>query len=153
MVRGTVCFGDDSLTKIEGRGVVEFLCKNGERCSFTRVYFIPQLTVNIINVGQLDEAGYDMHIKARKMDIRGLGGWLLARTERKQSHLYVLDVNIAWRAACLSAQVEVEAMRWHARLGHVNMPMLRRMVNQELVRGMPSLEQVEGVCEACMTGK
>jgi transposase InsO family protein len=33
------------------------------------------------------------------------------------------------------------------------MPVLRQMANQELVKGMPSLEHVEGVCEACMTGK
>jgi transposase InsO family protein len=65
----------------------------------------------------------------------------------------VLDVNIARRAACLSARAEAEARRWHARLEHVNMPVLRQMANQELVKGMPSLEQVEGVCEACMTGK
>jgi hypothetical protein len=128
-------------------------CENGERRSFAGVYFIPWLTANIVSVGQLDEARYEVHIRTGKMDIREPGGRLLARIERKQSRLYVLDVNIAWRAACLSARVEADARRWHARLGHVNMPVLRRMVNQELVRGMPSLEQVEGVCEACMTGK
>jgi hypothetical protein len=152
-VRGTVCFSDDSMTKIEGRGVVDFLYQNGERRSFTRVYFIPWLTANIVSIRQLDEAEYDIHIKAGKMDIREPGGRLLARIERKQSRLYMLDVNIACRAACLSMRAEAEARRWHAQLGHVNMPVLRRMANQELVRGMPSLEQVEGVCEACMIGK
>jgi hypothetical protein len=117
------------------------------------VYFIPRLTMNIVSVRQLDEVGYDIHIKTGKMDIRKPGGRMLARIERKQSRLYVLDVNIARRAACLSARAEAEARRWHARLGHVNMPVLRRMANQELVRGMPSVEQVEGVYEACMTGK
>jgi hypothetical protein len=36
-VRGTVRFGDDSMTEIKGRGVVEYLCKNGERRSFAGV--------------------------------------------------------------------------------------------------------------------
>jgi hypothetical protein len=151
--RGTVHFDDDSMTEIEGRGVVEYLCKNGEWRSFAGVYFIPWLTANIISVGQLDEAGYEVHIRTGKMDIREPGGRLLARIERKQSRLYVLDVNIAQRATCLSARVEAEARRWHTRLGHVNMPVLRQMPNQELVRGMPFLEQVERVCEACMTEK
>jgi hypothetical protein len=44
----------------------------------------------------------------------------------------MLDINIARRAACLSARAE--AKRWHAQLGHVNLPVLRRMANQELVR-------------------
>jgi hypothetical protein len=91
------------MTEIEGRGVVEFLCKDGERRSFAGVYFIPRLTANIVSVGQLDEAEYDIHIKAGKMDIREPGGCLLARIKREQSRLYVLDVNIARRAACLSA--------------------------------------------------
>jgi hypothetical protein len=59
--------------------------------------------VNIVSVGQLEEAGYDIHIKTWKMDIREPGGRLLARIERKQSRLYMLDINIARRAACLSA--------------------------------------------------
>jgi hypothetical protein len=82
-VRGTVRFGDDSMTEIKGRGVVEFLCKNGERRSFTGMYFIPELMANIVSVGQLDEARYDIHIKAGKMDIRKPDGRLLARIERK----------------------------------------------------------------------
>jgi hypothetical protein len=86
-VRGTVRFGNDSMTEIECRGVVEFLCKNDERRSFAGVYFIPRLMSNIVSVGQLDEAGYDIHIKAGKMDIHEPGGRLLARIERKQSRL------------------------------------------------------------------
>jgi hypothetical protein len=110
-VWGTVRFGDDSMTEIEGRGVVEYRCKNGERRSFTGVYFIPQLTANIVSVGQLDEAGYEVHIRTGKMDIREPGGRLLARIERKRSRLYVLNVNIAWRATCLSARAEADVKR------------------------------------------
>jgi hypothetical protein len=84
-MRGTVRFGDDSMTEIEGRGVVEFLFKNGERRSFTGVYFIPRLMVNIVSVGQLDEAGYDIHIKAGKMDIRESGGRAPASQDREET--------------------------------------------------------------------
>jgi hypothetical protein len=141
------------MTEIEGKGVVEFLCKNGERCSFTGVYFIPRLTTNIVSVGQLDEARYDIHIKAGKMDICKPDGRLLARIERKQSRLYVLDINIAHRAACLSAQAEAEARRWHTRLGPVNMYVLRNMANQDRVRGLPPIGLVSELCDARMAGK
>jgi hypothetical protein len=33
------------------------------------------------------------------------------------------------------------------------MPELRRMANQELVRGLPHIEEVDELCEACMAGK
>jgi hypothetical protein len=45
------------------------------------------------------------------------------------------------------------AKRWHTRLGHVNMQVLRRMANQEVVRGLPLIGAVGELCEACMAGK
>jgi hypothetical protein len=56
-VRGMVRFSDDSVTEFEGRGKVQFTCKNGERI-FGRVLYIPMLSANIISIGRLDEDGY-----------------------------------------------------------------------------------------------
>jgi hypothetical protein len=47
----------------------------------------------IISMGQLDEAGYNIHIKQGFMSIREPGGQLLARIARWRSMLYVLK----WR--------------------------------------------------------
>jgi hypothetical protein len=46
------------MVQIEGMSIVLFSGKNGEHQTFTGVYYIPQLTTNIISVGQLDEMGY-----------------------------------------------------------------------------------------------
>jgi hypothetical protein len=81
-VRDTVHFSDDSVAEIEGRGSMVFICKNGEHRSFAEVYFIPWLMANIVNVGQLHEVSYDIHIKNARMDIREPGGRLLARVQR-----------------------------------------------------------------------
>jgi hypothetical protein len=88
-----------------------FMCKNGEHRSFVGVYFIPRLMANIVSVGQLDEAGYDIDIKNARMDIREPGDQLLARMQRKENMLYVLDVNVAQRANCLMARADTEARR------------------------------------------
>jgi hypothetical protein len=152
-VQGTVRFGDDSVAEIEGRGTVEFLCKDGEHRVFVGVYYIPRLMANIISLGQLDELDYDIHIGGAKLEIREPGGRLLARVEQRPNRLYVLDVNVARREVCLSAREEAVAKRWHARLGHVNMPVLRRMANQEVVHGLPLIGAVGELCEACMVGK
>jgi hypothetical protein len=117
------------------------------------VYFIPRMTAKIICVRQLDEVGYDIHIKTGKMDIREPSGRLLARIERKQSRLYVLDVNIVRRAACLSARAEVKVRHWHTRLGHVNMPVLRSMANQDWVRGLPQIGLMSELYDPYMAGK
>jgi hypothetical protein len=54
---GTIHFGDGSVVEIEGCGSAIFSCKNGEHRTLTTIYFIPRMHVNIINLGQLEEAG------------------------------------------------------------------------------------------------
>ena len=62
-------FGDGSVAEIEGRGTVLFQCKNGKHRSFTGVYFIPRLTVNIVSLGQLEVAGFAIHLNHGAMSI------------------------------------------------------------------------------------
>jgi hypothetical protein len=132
---------------------VVFKCRNGEERSFARVYYIPRLMANIINVGQLDESGYDIHIKQGVMSVREPGGQLLASIEcLSKNRLYVLNINLAL-VECLAAHGEEEAQRWHARLGHVHMEALRKMAREELVHGLHTIGQVSEVCESCMAGK
>ena len=151
-VRGSVRFGDGSVAEIEGRGTVLFQCKNGKHRSFAGVYFIPRLTANIVSLGQLEEAGFDIRLNHGAMSIREEGGRLLARIPHSDNRLYVLNINIA-RPVCLAARGEESAWWWHTRLGHVNMPALRKMARKELVRGLPTIDQVDQLCEACLAGK
>jgi transposase InsO family protein len=53
----------------------------------------------------------------------------------------------------LAAHTGDEAWRWHARFGHTNFTALRKMGKEELVCGLPVLEQVEQVCDSCLVGK
>jgi transposase InsO family protein len=151
-VFGSVRFGDDSVVEIEGRGTMLFKCKNGEHRSFTGVYYIPRLTANIVSLGQLEEAYYDVHLRCGGMDIREPKGRLLARIPRAGNQLYVLNIGVAW-PVCLASRDEESAWRRHVRLGHINMPALRKMAREELVRGLPSIEQVDQLCELCLAGK
>jgi hypothetical protein len=151
-VRGSVRFGDGSIAQIEGSGTVLFTCKNGEHQSLPNVYYLPRLTANIISVGQLDEGGYQVLVRHGVMRIRDEERRLLARILRSPGRLYVLDVNIA-RLVCLAARSDDAAWTWHARFGHANFTALRKMAREELVRGLPTLNRVEQVYEACLAGK
>jgi hypothetical protein len=68
-VLNTVRFGHDLVARIEGRGTIMFVCKNGESHSFDGVYFIPHLTTNIVSISQLDEIGYKIDINTDTMKI------------------------------------------------------------------------------------
>jgi hypothetical protein len=56
-VQGTVRFGDGSIVPIEGRGMVTFPGKTGEKIKLANVLYIPRLKNNIILLGQPDERG------------------------------------------------------------------------------------------------
>ena len=151
-ITGSVRFGDGSITQIEGTGTVLFSCKNGEHRSLPNVYYLPRLTANIISVGQLDEGGYQVLVEDGVMRIRDEERRLLAKIPRSPGRLYVLDVTIA-RPVCLAARTDDDAWTWHSRFGHIHFAVLRKMAREELVRGLPLLNQVEQVCEACLAGK
>jgi transposase InsO family protein len=151
-IHGTVRFGDGSVAQIEGSGTILFTCKNGEHQKLSNVYFLPRLTANIISVGQLDEGRYQVLVEDGTMRIRDEERRLLARIPRSPGRLYVLTVTIA-RPVCMAARTDEEAWTWHARLGHINFTALRKMTREGLVRGMPLLNQVDQVCEACLAGK
>jgi hypothetical protein len=148
----TVKFTDGSVVDIEGVGIILYECKNGEHRSLSNVYFIPRLTTSIISVGQLDEFEFEIQIKRGIMSVREEEQRLLARVHRGAERLYRLELKIA-RHVCLAAHSGESAWCWHVRFGHVNFTSLKKMAVGGLVRGLPKLEQLEKLCEACLVGK
>jgi hypothetical protein len=86
------------------------------------------------------------------MQIHEEGGRLLTRVMKGPTRLYLLELNIA-QPVCLSARVGEEAWKWHARFGHTNFASLRKMGKEELVKGLPILDQVEQLCVPYLAGK
>jgi hypothetical protein len=150
-VVGTVRFGDGSVVKIEGRGVVLFSCKNGEHRRLNAVYYIPCLDTNLISIGQLDEEGYDIHVKDGLMRIRDEQSRLLARVQRSPSRLYTLRLDIA-RPVCLTARKADTAWLWHQRYGHISFQALKKLQSGDMVRGLPPVDHVDQLCDSCLAG-
>jgi hypothetical protein len=86
------------------------------------------------------------------MCIRESGERLLTKIDHDENQLYMLNVNIA-QPVFLVVRGEEAAWRWHTRLEHIGMSALRGMAHEELVRGLPSIEQVDQLCDACLAGK
>lgn len=45
------------------------------------------------------------------------------------------------------------AWTWHACYGHLNFDALRKLAWQEMVHGLPLVEQADQLCDACLAGK
>jgi hypothetical protein len=64
----------------------------------------------------------------------------------------VLEAEIAI-PVCLAMRVSESTWLWHARFGHLNFPALRKLARDDMVRGLPEVEQVDQICDGCLAGK
>ncbi|OAE34466.1 hypothetical protein AXG93_3472s1010 [Marchantia polymorpha subsp. ruderalis] len=151
-VDGTVSFGDNSVVDIKGRGTVLITVRGGEHRALTDVYFIPRLKTSIVSLGQLDENGYPSSIRDDYMSLWDRQDRLLANVTRSAYRLYKVVLQVA-QPVCLSVRHGDGAWRWHERLGHQNFGALKTMARTGLLRGLPPIEHVEQVCDACLAGK
>ncbi|WVZ54331.1 hypothetical protein U9M48_005143 [Paspalum notatum var. saurae] len=151
-VRGSVKFGDASGVEIKGVGSVLFTTASGEHKLLTGVYYIPALRNSIISLGQLDENGSRVVIESGVLRIWDHHRRLLAKVTRGTNRLYVLNVQVA-QPLCLAARRDDEAWQWHERFGHLHFEALKRLSANEMVRGLPSLDHVEQLCDVCVLTK
>jgi hypothetical protein len=140
-VQGTVRFGDGSIVPIEGRGMVTFLGKTGEKIKLANVL-----------LGQLDERGCTVRIQAGVLRVWDRRQRLLIKIRRGKNRLYVLQINVA-RGVCLGVRHdEGEDECWHARYGHIGYDALRQLSRQDMVTGLSAIEEKQG-CDTCIITK
>ncbi|KAI5444882.1 hypothetical protein KIW84_013236 [Lathyrus oleraceus] len=97
---GNVSFGDASKVKVEGKGTIRYLQKDGLIGSIQDVYYVPNLKTNILSLGQLTEKGYSILMKERILYLKDKLGHLIARVEMERNRMYKLDL-INVREKCL----------------------------------------------------
>ncbi|KAI5409427.1 hypothetical protein KIW84_055023 [Lathyrus oleraceus] len=127
---GNVSFGDASKVKVEGKGTIRYLQKDGLIGSIQDVYYVPNLKTNILSLGQLTEKGYSILIKERILYLKDKLGHLIARVEMERNRMYKLNL-INVREKCLQVNVEDKASLWHLRFGHLHHAGLRRRLVME----------------------
>ena len=66
-------------------------CSNGEELEFKNVLYMPQLHVNILSLGYLDEHGCSMMLQSEFLVIYDQHGKLLTKVCRCQDRLYRLE--------------------------------------------------------------
>ena len=151
-ITGQVKFGDGSTVTIRGKGVISFMCKNGEEWSLRDVYYIPTLCNNILSLGQLSEEGSKVILEEDELRVYNQGGALLMRVQRSANRLYKISLEES-KPVCGLSKVEEETWLWHNRLGHVNFKAMELMSREELALGIPKFMQPKKNCEGCLMSK
>ena len=147
-----VRFGDGSVVDICGRGTVFIVIDNERHHELLSVYWIPRLKSNIVSIGQLDELGYLTHVEHDFMTVHDNDKALIAKVPRTRNHLYIAHLQIV-QPICLSVHAHDDAWRWHSRFAHQSFRNLEKMAKTGMVRGLPIINHVQQLYEACLVGK
>ena len=133
--------------------------------SFRDTIFVPGLRETIISLGQLDKEDCTTQTSRGKMKVFGTSGELLFSAFLHNGR-YFLDtsyyygpnivqptrVNGVDAFVVADAKVDNSAELWHCRMGHANMPDIRRLQHLALGVQIPSKHKLQ-FCEPCVLSK
>ena len=87
---GNVAFGDESSTKILGKGIVKL---GSENVKSVKVLLVEYLKHNLLSVSKMCDQGYTLTFDSRKCKIRENNSErLVATATRRLDNIYILDM-------------------------------------------------------------
>ncbi|CAH9081524.1 unnamed protein product [Cuscuta europaea] len=150
--RSTVRLGDGKHLTVEGLGTISLQTEQGKTKLLHNVQYVPELTHNLLSVGQLLSGGYSVIFEMNMCVIKDKkSGETLIRILMGKNKVFPLDLTGSGSQA-LVVRGEENAKLWHLRYGHLNLHSLKLLSTKEFVHGLPSIGSLE-FCEGCVYGK
>ncbi|WVZ20353.1 hypothetical protein V8G54_007675 [Vigna mungo] len=144
--KGLTCFycGKDGHKKPECRFLKRDQ-KNGNKLVLKEVRHVPEMRLNLISVGKLDDAGMNNQFSDGRWKL--CRGSMIVARGKKEGSLYCMQGKI-YKGETNVAQEESKEL-WHKRLGHMSEKGLEILAKDHLqsIKGQP-LE----LCEDCLAG-
>ena len=113
---GMVKMGNHVTSKIVGIGEVTLMTKNGSKLVLTEVSHMPEMHLNLISTGKLDEARMTNQFSAERWN-HSRESMVIARG-KKEGSLYIMQGKICkWE---MNVVQDTTKELWHKRLGHMS---------------------------------
>ncbi|KAI3692410.1 hypothetical protein L6452_32225 [Arctium lappa] len=156
---GHVAFGDNPAGgNISGKGNV-----SKGKMTFEDVYYVEQLRYNLLSVSQVCDKKHSILFNDTEFIILAPGfkvvdeSMILLRTPRKDN-VYCLDLESVVSDSsinCLFSKASLdESSLWHRRMCHMNFKTIKKLVKNNLVRGLPQkVFSCDDHCVVCPKGK
>ncbi|XP_013632638.1 PREDICTED: uncharacterized protein LOC106338144 [Brassica oleracea var. oleracea] len=127
---GKFTFGDGGQGKIRAIGITS----RPDVPKLSNVYFVEGLKANLISVSQLCDEGLEVIFNSKECRAVDARNNVVLRGIRSGNNCYL------WRPSNVYfTATESRLDLWHKKLGHMNTNGLSRLVNAEVVRGVPDL--------------
>ncbi|KAD6118940.1 hypothetical protein E3N88_10211 [Mikania micrantha] len=149
----SVKLGNDLKLLVQGLGDIK-LTVEGVTQTITKVYYVPDLTSNLLSVGQLQEKDLTIVIKHNMCKAYHAQRGLLFTSLMTKNRMFVIQGSMKTATdRCLEVKADADSLIWHRRFGHISFKYLRTMQQNELVLGLPKVGEYNKVCDTCLMGK
>ncbi|KAJ4820349.1 polyprotein [Rhynchospora pubera] len=147
----SVRLGNNKEIQVEGIGKVAVPTASGTRV-LHNVYFIPQLSQNLLSIGQMMNSGYEIKFEGNTCKIEESGTKnVMAIIQKTHNNLFPLKMLEVDESALAVTDLS-QSWLWHHRYGHLNINGLKLLNQKHMVIGLPEIDEV-GLCEGCILGK
>lgn len=151
-LRETVKLGDNSRMNVMGKGNVAMVV-NGITQVITGVFYVPDLTNNLLSIGQLTDKGLRIVIERGKCEIYHPQKGLISEIIMSSNRMFKLFARIKKKEQMCFSLTEDSMQLWHRRYGHLSCKGLKTLQQKGMVKGLPLLGAMSRVCEVCLLGK
>ncbi|WKA10494.1 hypothetical protein VitviT2T_028060 [Vitis vinifera] len=142
--------GNGGYVDVKGRGTVAIKTNSGIKL-ISDVLFVPDISQNLLSVGQMLEKQYSLQFKDNQCIIFDPYGEKLLCLKMK-SKSFAINWENAAEYAYAGVTQSVSDL-WHKRFGHYNQRSLVELKKLELVEDMPNVSNEAQICEICQQGK
>nr|AAV88069.1 hypothetical retrotransposon [Ipomoea batatas] len=145
---GELRMGNDGQVKVTGTGTVCLETSNGTKLVLKNVKHAPDIRLNLISTGKLDDDGFccffgDGHWKITK-------GSLVVARGNKSSNLYSLQSSVSDDSVNV-VEKECASELWHKRLGHMSVKGIDYLAKKSKLSGVKEAKLDK--CVHCLAGK
>ncbi|CAA0823428.1 Uncharacterized mitochondrial protein AtMg00300 [Striga hermonthica] len=130
---GSVRMGNDGIAKAVGMGDVHLETENGNILVLRGVKHVPNIRMNLISTGKLDDEGFCNTFRDGKWKLPK--GSLIVARGQKYSSLYVMNVKIV-DPMINAVDDERTVELWHNRLSHMSEKGLTVLAKKNLLPGV-----------------
>jgi transposase InsO family protein len=146
-----VKLGNNARMQVMGQGSVK-LRVQGRTQIVSNVFYVPDLTNNLLSVGQLLKKGLKVVMQKGTCKIFHPMKGLIVHTHMITNRMFVMLAE-QHNDACLQVTQEDLTGLWHRRFGHLHQKGLQCLEHKQMVEGMPKIKETNKVCEVCSKGK
>ncbi|KAM7516070.1 hypothetical protein LguiA_005653 [Lonicera macranthoides] len=144
-----VRIGNGARIAVKGKGTVALEGRTGLKL-ISDVLYVPEINQNLLSVTQLLEKGYKVLFEDKHCVIKDTKGIEVFKVQMKGKS-FALDLMKEEQAAV--HKEDNNTILWHKRLGHFHHAALLFMKKNNMVKGLPELEDEPPKCAACQYGK